>query len=226
MGEPNRDTTTDRRVEPALRRFAQEAGFVEAIDDDGATHVRTRDGLCAARPAASCLLAARVGDKVLLARSEDEREAYVLAILARSTEGPSSLSVEGDLELRAHGGAVRVTADEGIELTTPQALEATAGRLRMQAEDAKLFLKSVAYLGREVAAKVRVAKLAGDMIDSAWSTVRSHADRVYRDTKEMEHVQAGSFDVRCDRALTLHANNTAVTAEQLIKMDSAQILMG
>lgn len=212
-------------VEAALRRFLQEAAWVEEVSPDLA--VRSRSGAYRATVAASCLLRPETGDKVLLARSEDGGEAYVLAILTRARkDAPAEIAVEGDLHLESRSGKVEIAGRSGIRLLTPADLEAAAKGMLVKAQDAKLFLESMAYLGREVVSQVKVAKLAGGRLDGAWESVRQHAKRVYRTVTEGEHVRAQNLDVRCDQQLTLHGENASITAKQLVKMDAGQIVMG
>jgi hypothetical protein len=212
-------------AEAALRRFAHEAAFIDRVEEQGGFRVRTRAELVRAERAASCLLEPAPGDKVLVALSEDRAEAYIVAVLARrDADAKTELKIEGDLKVDAR--TVELVGKEGISLLTAGDLETAAERLRMKASDAKLFLTSMAYIGGEVVGRVRVAKVAGSMLDGAWQTVRQQARRVYRDVVEGEYVRASTMDVRCDNALALHGENASVTAKKLIKMDSGQILMG
>ncbi len=223
MGEA---VETVEDVRAALRRFAQEAAWVEGIAE-GAYRVRGRAGAFEAVRAASCLLDASVGDKVLVARSEDDEEAYVLAVLTRaSADGRTQIAVDGDLQLVSREDKVEVAAHDGIRMLTPAGIETSAREMMLRVDDAKLFVKSMAYLGREVVSQVRAAKLDGGRLDGAWESIRQHAKRVYRMVTEGEYVRAQSFDVRCDNQLELHGENAAITAKQLVKMDAGQIVMG
>jgi hypothetical protein len=212
--------------EAALRRFEQEAAFVEGVDGE-ALELRVRGGTCRAVRAASCLVAPGVGDKVLVAHSEDGQEAYVLAVLTRrDAAAATELVVDGDVALRSRRGTVEVAAPEGLRMMTGGKLELASSTLRMRAEDAKLFVKSMAYVGREVVGRISATKVAGGVLDSAWETITQQATRVYRNVREGEFVRAGSVDVRCDNAVTLQGENASMTAKKLIKMDAGQILMG
>lgn len=216
----------DDSVEPALRRFAQEAAFVEGAEGR-AWRVRCRGGARLAMRAPSCLVEPRSGDKVLLALSEDGEESYLLAILSRSdTDAATAIAVEGDLEIDSREGKVEIGARAGIRLLTPADIEAVAQGMMVKVDDAKLFVKSMAYVGRELVSQVKVAKVAGSRLDGAWESVRQHAKRIYRTATEGEYVRAQNLDVRCDNQLTLHGENAAITATQLVKMDAGQIVMG
>lgn len=213
MGEAIR-MLDESTVEPALRRFAQEAAFVERADP---LHVRSRAGTWMASRAASCLVAPDVGDKVLIARSDDGEEVYVLAILTRNEAQPTAIAVDGELHIAAR---------EGIRLSTAGDIETTGRTMTVHVEEAKLFVQSMAYLGREIVSQVNVAKVMGTRLDGVWQSVRQHAKRVYRTATEGEYVRAGSVDVRADNQLSLHGDNAAVTAKKLVKMDAGQIVMG
>lgn len=223
MGEALETTVED--VQPALRRFAQEAAWIEARDGDR-WRARSRSGVWHAARAASCLLEPRAGDKVLIACSEDGEEAYVLAVLTRASDASTEIAVEGDLRLVSRDGRVEMAGRTGLRMVTPADLETSAGTMTMRAQEAKLFVKSMAYLGREIVSQVRAVKLAGGRLDGAWESIRQQAKRVYRTATEGEYVRAATFDVRCDNHLELHGENAAITAKQLVKMDAGQIVMG
>jgi hypothetical protein len=216
----------DDTVEPALRRFGQEAAFVEGAEGR-AWRVRGRGGVRLATRAPSCLVEPRSGDKVLIALSEDGEEAYLLAILSR-TDGDAStgIAVEGDLHIDSREGKVEIGARSGIRMVTPGDIETAAHGMMVRVDDAKLFVKTMAYMGRELVSQVKVAKVAGARLDGAWESIRQHAKRVYRTATEGEYVRAQNVDVRCDNQLTLHGENAAITATQLVKMDAGQIVMG
>ena len=63
--------------------------------------------------------------------------------------------------LQAVFAFLELSAASGIRMLTPEQIEAVAQRFKLQAEDAKFFVKSLAYLGRELVGRVQVAKVAG-----------------------------------------------------------------
>jgi len=217
MGEP---ISLLERREATRTHFHQESGRIDACVESGYLV-----GGRVARRAASCLVEPAVGDEALLAVSEDGR-LYVLALLERASPETTTIQVEGDLALRSASGRVELSAKDGIGLTTPGDLRAGVGAFQLQADEAALFVRSLAYAGRDLVGRVRTAKLAGDKLDGVWQTVTAHARRVYRTVTESEHVRAGNLDTRCDGAIIMHADSTSITSEKLTKMDAAQIMMG
>jgi hypothetical protein len=69
---------------------------------------------------------ARVGDEVLVIGGE--RGHFVIGILSGS--GRATLEVQGDLDLRAVGGTVRIAGDEGVRIEGPE-LDVEVGSLKM-----------------------------------------------------------------------------------------------
>lgn len=216
---------TRHNVEPALRKFEQEAALVIGTSADGGWAVRSRSGEMRADRAASCLVEPRSGDMVLIAASEGAEEAYVLAILRRAeSDAPTTLLVENELSVKA--ARIELAAEEGIRIVTPNDLSAAAHTMHFDAKKAKFFVETMAYLGHEVVARVKGVKVAGRVLDGAWETVTQTAKRLYRTTTETEQVRAQNRDVRVDQLMSMHADNAGITAKQLIKMDAGQIVMG
>lgn len=69
-------------------------------------------------------------DDVLLVIGMGERH-YVIGVI--HGQGTASLTFPGDVEMRSLTGAFRMTAPEGIELTTQKDIEVRAGKVRVLA---------------------------------------------------------------------------------------------
>src|SRR5215469_13714746 len=70
--------------------------------------------LTTAKRAASCLVEAQVGDEVLLASSAND--AFVMAVLTRAANGPTNVSIDGDLRFEARNGKLSFAAQSDIEM--------------------------------------------------------------------------------------------------------------
>jgi Protein of unknown function (DUF3540) len=70
-----------------------------------------------------------VGDLLLVIAKDDA--CYAIGVLRGS--GKTSLSLQGDVDLHAEGGTLRLSGDRGIELRGPE-LDLHAGKLRMVAD--------------------------------------------------------------------------------------------
>ena len=73
-----------------------------------------------------------VGDTLLLVSRRGE--AYVIGVL--DGRGQTSLSVSGDVELRAVGGKLRLRGDEGVQIEGRSLSLVAADKLRIVAQDA------------------------------------------------------------------------------------------
>ncbi|MFK7991867.1 MAG: DUF3540 domain-containing protein [Sandaracinaceae bacterium] len=178
-----------------------------------------------ARRAASCLLAPRTGDSVIVAVPA-AGPLWVLAILERQDEdAPHVLRVEGDLELDA-SEHVRVRASSGIEFATPGRFKVGARKLAVMAIDAALSTEQLSVVGRTVSAQAETLKSVWNVVDSIADRVTLHAKRSYRFIEEMDVTRAEQVDTRAEHTMHLRGKNTFLTAEDLAKIDGEQVHLG
>lgn len=101
------------------------ATVVEA--DPHAPRVLLGDGRCVlAQAALASLYQPTTGDQVLVLGQEERW--YVVGVL--SGHAPATIAVQGDLALRAVGGKLTLTGDQGLELRTARELSLVADSLK------------------------------------------------------------------------------------------------
>lgn len=174
--------------------------------------------------AAMCLLEPRPGDEVLIAEVGERR--FVLGVLARAPGSAARLSVEGDLELAVAAGALRVTAQRGVEVTTPAEASVTAARASLRALSADAVVEKARLLGGLLQLEAtKVSTLAGT-VETLCERLWQRAERAYRFVEGLDQLRAGNIDQRARQLARLHADNTVITAKHLAKVDAEQIHMG
>lgn len=94
----------------------------------GALRLQLRDGREVGARAALAFAYEPVEGDVVLALGTDEH--YVVGVL--SCRGKSTLAFPGDLELRAVGGTLRLTGDQGVTVAGP-AMQISVGKLELVA---------------------------------------------------------------------------------------------
>lgn len=202
----------------------QEQGLV--LRSDGAELVvRTSSGDYRARRAVSCLVEPRPDDLVLLAATA-RGACYVLAVLERVDVAPTRLVADGDLEIAAERGRVTIEGKEGLSLASGKLLELVAGSLSMKALDASLVAERLGVIGRHVTSEFERAKTFATSLDSVLGRWTQRVKRAYRTVEESDHLRAERIDYEAQRTLNLHGQNAVVTAEELVKVDGGQILVG
>ncbi len=203
----------------------QTFGVVEGRED--ATFlVRAGAELVRARRAKGCLVEPEAGDTVLVARSE-RHGAFVLSVLASETEsGPSVVTVDGDLTLRARSGKVSIVSGEGVSVTSGGEVAVNAPSLVARTMTASLFADTLSYVGRTVEAQVDRVKVLGQVLETVIDRVSSQAKYSFRTVSEIERFEAKEAHVTVEGTLNMHGKNTLMTAEKLVKLDGEQITIG
>jgi hypothetical protein len=186
--------------------------------------VGTDDGCYQACRAASCLLECAAGDAVLLCITPDD--AFVLAVLQRAATGAANLSLAGDLNLYLPEGKLRLNASGGVALVSAQEVTITAPRLGVNALEGEVTVNNLSFFGSRLAARLDTCILAAQMISSYVGTICENVARVFRKVEEIEQVQAGQLDLQARDSLSIHGRHTMMSADQLVKVDGAQIHLG
>lgn len=192
----------------------EEATFVIATD--------TRE--IRARRATSCLLEPQPGDRVLVA--EGDERAYVLAVLEREPGAPGSIVMDGDLDIRLREGRFGVAAPEGVSLTAGKEVSVVSGAVRVHAVDGSVALDRLSFVGTFVRAEIERAKVFAESLDTVLERLSQRVKRSYRVVAECDHLRAAQIDYAAEGRVSLHGENTLVTAENLAKVEGDQIHLG
>lgn len=211
-----------RKINPCL--VTEESGLVVHVGE-GLT-VELGSGVVEAARAVSCLVAPEVGDRVLVA-VENSGKAYVLAVLERTSGAPkTTLSVEGDLEIRTPSGACSIAAQEGVKIASPKTLNLTSGELTVNALKGNIVMEKLSVVGKWVQGEIQKVKMVAESVDSVVTRVSERVARSYRTVTELDQVKAHQMDYAAKEQIRMHAKNTIVTSDNLVKVDGDQIHFG
>jgi len=210
-----------RKVEPKIA--SQEIARVER--GGGASFmVDAGAGAYEARRAVSCLVEPEAGDVVLVSVAPGGA-CYVLAVLEREGRA-ASIVIDGDLTVKLPSGRFVVAAAEGVDLVSGKTASVTAADVKVNARTGSVLVESLSYVGTVVQAQIERAKLVATTLDTSVERLTQHAKRVYRFVEQFDQVRAGRLDYTVKTSMSLHAENALVTAEQLVKVDGAEIHLG
>ncbi len=214
----------ETQVAAGAHPVASEFGRIERVEADAlVVSLAGRPPMRAAR-AASCLLEPGAGDRVLVAH--DGREAFVMAVLTRAAPEAATLSVDGDLTLRAKGGAVHVVADEEVTVTSAKEVSVTAPAASVRTLAGTIFSESMRYIGRTFEGEIDRVRVAAQVVDTTMERLSQKVKRAFRTVEEVDHLKAGQIDYVVDGNASIQADNTLVTAEKLVKLNGSQVHIG
>ncbi len=186
--------------------------------------IRAEGRVSRSKQAAGCLLAPEAGDRVLVAWIGEER--FVLSVLERAGTGPSRVEIEGDLELRLPRGRFTVASQEGIDMTTAGETSLTSRVLSLNALEGNVLIDKIRALGSVFTGEVSRMRIVAESVDSIVDRVHQRWKRAYRFIEEREQVKAKHLDYRAEQTARIHAENTVVTADDLVKLDGKQVHIG
>jgi hypothetical protein len=179
----------------------------------------------AARRALSCLVAPQPGDRVLVATLPGE-EHWVLAVLERRDPQPTRIEVDGDLELRAPHGSITAAAAKGVTVSTGAEAAVLAGSVRVVAQRGLAAFDELTVLAERVDAEVTRLRATFTTVDTVMERLSQRAKRVYRFVGELDQLRARRADYAAQETFQVHAHDTLLTSEQLVKIDGDQIHVG
>jgi len=206
----------------AFESWTLEEGAVGAGEPPGLRVLLASGRTCRAVHAASCLLEPAEGDRVLVAWLGDE--AFVVSVLTRAGRGPARLSMGGDAELRVEG-TLSLEARDRIVARAPNVSIAARSWL-VRAADAVLSTDRLSLSSARALLDLRAVEAVLGAVETVAERLVTRAGRSLRQVDDVDQVRAGRVEVASESTLSLHAHDTLVTADGLVKMDAEQIQLG
>lgn len=185
--------------------------------------ITTDDGPVEADVAASCLIEPEPGDHVLLVQGGGG--AFVLSVLRRAGSGAAQMDVPEGITIRSRQGNV-VLAGQSVELTAQQRTTVTSPDLEISSLRGSFFIDKLKALGSRVDADLGNLSLVAETIDTVADRLRQRLERSYRFVRGLDQKRAGTIDAKAATYARLHANNTVITSDKLVKIDGEQIHVG
>jgi len=180
-----------------------------------------------ANVATSCLVRPEKNDIVLVS-IDYEGCCYILSILERPDRDkrPTTLSLDGQVNLEVRNGGLKVSAHDGITFMTPEKLSMTSEDLEINALKGEVKIESFSFLGRIFNGQIEKIKVIADAVDSIFRRAVQRFVSSYRYIEEHEEIQSASTRMLVDGTLTMQTKNTVHTAEGHVKIDAEQIHLG
>lgn len=195
------------------------SGRVRLRDGERFT-VTLQGGDVIAKRAASCLLVPEPGDHVLLTLSPSP---FVLAVLERG-EGQAVVELPEEVSVRA--GRLELQGEHGVAISTKGPLSLTADRTSLRSRLTELATHDLTTIAKRARAHLESANLVSETLDVVTERITSRAARVFRFVTELDQLRARHFDHRADHSARVHAENTVITATEVVKLDGEQIHVG
>ncbi len=199
--------------------------FGEVLERAGArVRVALHDGERWTHLAPSCLLSPAVGDRVLVVHGADE--AYVLAVLERDPDAEAHVLFERDVAVDVVRGKLRLTAREGVEVTSPKSVDVRAGTLAATFDRGRAAFSTIDLVGQAITSTTNKVRVVTQAFDTIAGRIYQRAVHFLRRTDELDRVEAKNIDLRARQLLHVHGENTVSTADHLVKIDAGQVHVG
>jgi hypothetical protein len=173
----------------------------------------------------SCLVEPLPGDTVLVSQTASGK-CYVLSILEREDQGPTSLVFDGDVDLKAREGRLRLAAQEGIDLVSAKDTSLISAQLSVNSVQGEVSIQHLSFFGNFLQGQIQKIKLIGQACDSFFERVSQRVKRCYRRVEELEQLTAGQLNYRVKKLMSLRGKYSVLTAEEDVRIDGDKILMG
>lgn len=212
----------------AIKKLSRSAVYQERATivaaDAGGWLVQSESGRYTATRAVSCLVEPDVGDLALCAVGEDGTS-HVLAILERTAGRPAVISTEGDVSIRS-SGRLQLSGQDGLDLVTRGEANVVASEVSVHAERGSLVIDAMRVVGGLISGDVDRVKLVARALDQVVDRFTQRVKASYRTIEELDRVRAKNVDHVASGTMKVHARETVMTADGLVKMDAEQIHVG
>lgn len=208
--------------------------FVRRSDNgDGNAHRDLR-----AQVAPSCLLQPEDGDLVLLCMTPELPSTavrdgmpalpcrhHILAVLARADADRSSVLLPGGARLATQTGGLRIEGRE-IELAAATALKACTPQLTIEAVRGDLRFGHANASAGSLVACIGELQLFARKLSTQVDRLLLKARNSFRTVAELDDLHAGRARWEVDGHAQLHARQTTLLAEGVVKIDGQRIDLG
>ncbi len=210
--------------------------------------VRTDHGDLRCRRAVSCLVEPKVDDFVLCAARSDAElnkdgalaaprlvqsrvvaepaAAYVLAVLERENTETTTLTADGNLDIKLSSGKLRMASSEGIDLVSSKHVQVGAAHFGVHATTAKLVAQEMLVFGAHALGEIAAIRLKGGIMDKVFERVSERVQRSFRRVEEIDQLKAKQIDYVAEETMSMRSENMVATAKELVKVDGEQIHFG
>jgi hypothetical protein len=117
---------------------------------------------------------------------------------------------DGDLELRAPRGKVRIVAAEGFELETPS-VSAKVGEARIE--------------GRSLSTTFERVKSFAGVLETRADRILERARNVYREVEELSQTRAGRLRLVAEKTVSLLGQRAVVKAKEDVKIKGDKVYL-
>jgi hypothetical protein len=174
--------------------------------------------------AAGCVISPAPGDRVLVARAGEET--FILSVLEQSRPGEARMVFDQGVSLNVLKGKLRVLAQEGVDLMTPEQLNVHAASVGAEAGRIQVGFSLLDLVGQTIASKSKKVRVVAETFDTIAGRIYQRAVNFLRRTDELDRVEAKNIDLRAEQLLHVHGENAVTTAEHLVKIDGSQVHVG
>ena len=186
--------------------------------------------------AASCLLRPEPGDLALVALPGEASpgvhqgagaKAFILAVLERAeAASPAVLDLQSGARLSSPLGGVHIEAAQGITLSTPAELAATAGNMSFAAGGVRWLAQTFSFLGQALEFVTTRFTETSQERDTQAGTWTQRLGDSFRHVEELDETQAGTVRTLARDTAQLHGRVTYVQAEEFVKADGQEVHLG
>ena len=177
-----------------------------------------------ARRAVSCLITLAAGDTVSVVRVPGGAH-YVTDVLLRETSAGVELSSMRPIVIHS-GENVRLSATKSIDLDAGQNVRLRAPVFEAMVGRFAALAKTMSVSTGEALLNSRVARLCSELVDIAAQRIGVSARHSHRQIDGTEQLRCRVLDMRADELANLRAKATLIKANDLVKIDAAQIQIG
>lgn len=198
---------------------------VEFLAEGSLYRVECEDGAWQCRRAASCLLRPEPGDTVLIS-GPDRYHVYLIAVIDQADTSAARIETTGRLVLAAPSGGVQIESGETIRLQSAKAVEVSSERFALNASEADCKVDQLNYVGSAVRAMTASIHVVGRLCETVMDRLVHISRTAFRMTEQTEQLRCGQLDYEAADLARIHAAQTVVTAQAVVKVDAKQIHMG
>lgn len=211
-------------IEPQHETTSLETGKI-GLSSERIYMVDTVSGRVPAAKSMSCLIEPQPGDTVLICQSAFGKS-YILSILERENDRSVNMVFEGDVDLKAKSGRLRLAAQKGMDFISAGDTAMVSGELSINSLEAEVNIQRFSFFSTFIQGQMERIKLIGQTCDSMFERMSQRIKRSFRRVEELDQLSAGHLDYQAKKLMSLRGKYSILTAQEDVRIDGDKILMG
>ena len=212
---------------PDQNKFYSESISVQSGYITGKTecvfHVACGDETYHAITAASCLLSAEVGDKVVIICMDEL--AWIVNILCKKNTGHNRINLPGSLSIITQD-TMELRGKQAVNIVSDTHMQVLSKTIGMDIKNAEIRCDTIGFFSRLVNMHVEIISQVAERVEQVARQLICHLGQRFCTVKNHDEQRSGSYRALVKDDITIESDNYTQRSKRHVTIDGEKIHLG